>query len=357
MISRETYTAEHLEQLRSDTGADPSILERTIFAFGLLEAIRSVDMPFTFKGGTSLLVLLEQPRRLSTDIDIIVSPGIDVDHYIEEAGRIFPFKSVEENIRKGINDIEKRHFRFHFDSPRTGKDISVLLDIVFEESPYARVVERPIRSNLLLIEGDSLSVTVPEKNCILGDKLTAFAPHTTGIPFGRDKELEIIKQMFDCWTLLQEMNDYPTVAETYAAVAEIELGYRGLTELSASDILLDTINSCICIMGRNAIRPEDYKNFSTGINAIQGHIFRGRINGENAGLMACEIMHHASCLLTGQNDYRQVEDPSDYIDQKLSMRGIKRINYIRAVDPAAYVHMIESFNLLHAAGHFTDSVL
>ena len=73
MLLRENYTAEHILRLRNETGADPSILERTIFAFGLLEAIRSVNMPFIFKGGTALMVLLDEPRRLSTDIDIIVN--------------------------------------------------------------------------------------------------------------------------------------------------------------------------------------------------------------------------------------------------------------------------------------------
>ena len=65
MLTPENYTAEHIAALRMSTGADPSILERTVFAFGLLEAIRKVEMPFIFKGGTSLFVLLAQPRRLN----------------------------------------------------------------------------------------------------------------------------------------------------------------------------------------------------------------------------------------------------------------------------------------------------
>ena len=112
MLTRENYTEQHIYDLWKETGADPSILERTVFAFGLLEAIRSVGLPFIFKGGTSLLLLLDEPRRLSTDIDIIVEPGTDVDDYIQRAGKIFPFLSVEENVRKGSNDIEKRHLDF-----------------------------------------------------------------------------------------------------------------------------------------------------------------------------------------------------------------------------------------------------
>lgn len=90
MLLRENYTKEHIVELREQTGADPSILERTVFAFGLLEAIRSVGMPFISKGGTSHLVLLDHPRRLSTDIDIIVDKDTDVDDYINK-GTIYVF--------------------------------------------------------------------------------------------------------------------------------------------------------------------------------------------------------------------------------------------------------------------------
>lgn len=89
MLTRENYTEQHIYDLWKETSADPSILERTVFAFGLLEAIRSVGLPFIFKGGTSLLLLLDEPRRLSTDIDIIVEPGTDVEDYIQRAGKIF----------------------------------------------------------------------------------------------------------------------------------------------------------------------------------------------------------------------------------------------------------------------------
>ena len=63
MLLSENYTAEHILRLREETGADPSILERTVFAFGLLEAIRSVGMPFIFKGGTSGYICCYHPTR------------------------------------------------------------------------------------------------------------------------------------------------------------------------------------------------------------------------------------------------------------------------------------------------------
>ena len=356
MLLRDNYTEEHIKDLRKLTGADPSILERTVFAFGLLEAISMVGLPFIFKGGTSLLLLLDSPRRLSTDIDIIVEPGTDIDSYIQKAGQIFPFISVEENVRKGSNNIEKRHFRFLFTSPRSGKPISILLDVVFEHNPYRKLVEKPISSTLLLAEGTNLTVKLPDKNCILADKLTAFAPHTTGIPFGQDKELEIIKQMYDCWTLIGEMDDYPTVVSVYRDIAQIEMGYRGMGG-SVNDVLLDTIESCICIMGRNGIRTDDYQNFAAGINSIQGHIFNGRINGENAGLMACAVMYLASCILTGQSEFEKVSNPEPFRSEELTMKGTRRIRYIRNVDPMSYAYLVKSFRFLQTDGYYQDTIL
>lgn len=76
MLSKSIYTGEYIQELYERTGNDPALLERAIYAFGLLEAIKKVELPFCFKGGTSLMLLLDHPRRLSTDIDIIVEPGI-----------------------------------------------------------------------------------------------------------------------------------------------------------------------------------------------------------------------------------------------------------------------------------------
>lgn len=96
MVKPVCFTREHIEKIRSGFTVDNSILERSIFALALLEALAKVGMPFIFKGGTSLLLLLEKPRRLSTDIDIILQPGTDVQSYLELAGEIYPFLSMEQ---------------------------------------------------------------------------------------------------------------------------------------------------------------------------------------------------------------------------------------------------------------------
>lgn len=341
MISKENYTKEHIEYLRSKNGSDPILLERTIYAFGLLEAIKKTGLDFIFKGGTSLLLLLDTPQRLSTDIDIIVKPNVDINKYIKEAGKIFPFLSYKEDIRKGRNNIEKRHYKFQYESPISNKPFNILLDVLFEENPYTSIVNKELVNSLLLSSGDNLTIQLPDSNSILGDKLTAFAPHTTGIPLGVNKELEIIKQMYDCYTLFNMANNYEILKSTYKNVVNKELEYRGLN-LNYKDVLLDTINACLCIISRGAVNKEEYKEYLSGINKIQGHIINNRINGELAGEYACSVLYLASCL------YKNVKNIKKDIkvDESITIKNSRSINYIKLKNKLAYSYIVESYNLL-----------
>jgi hypothetical protein len=227
MILHENFSEKHIRELQKTSRRDSILLERTVYAFGLLEAIARVGMPFIFKGGTSLILLMDKPRRLSTDIDIIVAPGTDIDYYIDEASKIFPFLRVEEQIRIGRNNIEKRHFKFTYDSHIGGHELYILLDVLFEEHHYEKIVERQIKNDLLITEPEYLNVMLPSRSCVLGDKLTAFAPHTTGILLNQNKNMEIMKQFYDVSSLLDEFEDFEDVRKTYFNVVVSEIGYRG----------------------------------------------------------------------------------------------------------------------------------
>ncbi len=345
MLTRENFSKEHIEELRRDSGNDPSLLERVLFAFGLLEAITRVELPFIFKGGTCLMLLLKRPMRLSTDIDIIVEPGTDIDLYINEAGKIFPFIRVDEHKRIGKNNIEKRHFKFMYLSPVSGKEVTILLDVLFEENNYSSVVTRNIKNELLLVEKPDIMVKIPNINCILGDKLTAFAPHTTGIPFGISKELEIMKQMFDCMTLFREIDNFDEVKSTYDKIVKAELAYRGL-EISKEEVLKDTIDACACIIGRGSILAEDYKHYQKGLSGIRGHIYKTKYNGEYAALYACEVMYLAASVLTGQERCPLITEPEKYIDSKIALREYNKLTYMKKAKLEAYGYIVEAVNML-----------
>ena len=64
MIQPISFSEEHIRELQKTSKRDPVLLERAVYAFGLLEALARVGMPFIFKGGTCLMLLMNRPRRL-----------------------------------------------------------------------------------------------------------------------------------------------------------------------------------------------------------------------------------------------------------------------------------------------------
>lgn len=78
-------------------------------------------------------------------------------------------------------------------------------------------------------------VTVPSAEDILGDKLTAFAPNTTGIPYyknGRSCSMEIAKQLYDVGRLFENVSGLQITAKAFRKIAVVELSYRSWERIS-----------------------------------------------------------------------------------------------------------------------------
>ena len=344
MLSKENFTLEHIMELRTQNRKDPGLLERVMYAFGLLEAIAQVGMPFIFKGGSRLMLLTPYPRRLSTDIDIIVEPGTDIDFYIMEAAKIFPFKRYEEQTRIGKNKIVKRHFKFIYDSPVQKGEFYILLDVVFSQSPYKYTMLVNIQNDMLVLEKEAIMVTVPTPDCILGDKLTAFAPHTTGIHFGVDKEMEIMKQLYDVATLTDFIEDQESMVDTYYKAVAEETAYRGI-ESTWEDVLNDTISSAACIIGKGTLQPEEFPLYIKGIRALDSHVLGEKYSGEIAAYQACKVMYLAACILTGHK-YQTIEHPENYMDVSIGKSKYKKMAYVKKQKLEAYAYLVEAVHLL-----------
>lgn len=345
MLKKENFTEEHIRDLQSASHRDPLLLERSVYAFGLLEAITRVGMPFIFKGGTCLMLLLERPMRLSTDIDIIVAPGTDLNTFIEEAGKIFPFVSVEEQVRKGKNNIEKRHFKFVYESPVMERSIYILLDVLFEDAKYKRLIAKPIKNELILTDGEDLTVQIPSVESILGDKLTAFAPHTTGILLNSNKDMEIIKQLYDVMTLIEVAEDFTEVRETYYSLVQDEIAYRGL-DIGPGDALRDTYNAAVSIASRGKVSKEDYVSYLQGLRDVRSHIYVENFSAEEASKRVPVVMYLVACLLKNVPSEKDI-DSAAYLGAGFISDELKALKSLRKVAPAGYACAVKADRLLN----------
>lgn len=69
--------------------------------------------------------------------------------------------------------------------------------MLFEENHYAQLVQKEIAYDLLLTDGENQMVSIPSVDCVLGDKLTAFAPYTTGILLRKNKDITPADALMD----------------------------------------------------------------------------------------------------------------------------------------------------------------
>jgi predicted nucleotidyltransferase component of viral defense system len=218
MINQEKISAEWLNQVsKQHRNADKILVEKVIRALLLLEGLAKQKIDFVFKGGTALMLHFNSTKRLSIDIDIILPNEIkNLESVLDTIAKEQGFLRKELQHRSTNSKIKKEHYKFFY-TPlhKTKKDEEyVLLDILFEEVNYANIISLPIQSDFVPKSGKAIDVNVPSLEDILGDKLTAFAPNTTGIPYFKKEDsmsMEIIKQLYDIGNLFDAVSDLETI--------------------------------------------------------------------------------------------------------------------------------------------------
>ena len=359
MISKDCFTTGWIDQKSKELQYnDKNILEKVIRAFSLLDMLAQSGCSFHFKGGSCLMLLLKNGHhRLSIDIDIICPPGTDIEQYLKsykDFGFI-DYKSVER-IQRGTN-IPKSHAKFFYkvaflnDSDRQE---SILLDVLNEDCNYEEVLELPIDGPFLKIDGTPNVVKVPSIGDILGDKLTAYAPNTTGIPYfkknheggARDCSMEIIKQLYDIARLFDEVDNLEVTSKSFARIAEVELSYRGL-ENNPQLIFEDIRQTSLCLVTRGAEGKGDFAMLQRGISRIKSFMFHGDYFIENAIIDASRAAYLATLLEKRQTEIERYNgDPMSTAALDINPKLSNKLNRLKRQSPEAYFYWAKISQLL-----------
>lgn len=329
MIHASSFSGDWLEYKRRESGRDPALIEKMIYALHLVEQLQVSGLPFIFKGGTSLVLLMNEPRRFSVDIDIVVDAAMtreELEGYLNKVVGTSTFIRVELDQRRSYQgEIPKAHYKFIYASNVPNKrggqvsqnpETEILLDVLFAENPYPATVEKPVRSAWLKHDGDPILVRVPCINSITGDKMVAFAPCTTGVPYFSQKEREIIKQLFDVGNLFDQINDVELVRKAYHIAATAEMRYR--TErgiISVEQVLQDTIDTALLLATPKCAPDNEGKlaELMIGIRQFTHFVFDRRGYGiEDALLSTAKVAYLAAYLLKGETGPLQRFDKATF---------------------------------------------
>jgi hypothetical protein len=281
MIDIASLSAGWITEKRNKYSKDPNLMESMIYALYLLEKLKMSGLEFCFKGGTSLLLLMPKPKRFSVDIDIIISPQTDreqLETHFRKVIETSVFIRLELDEKRSYQGtVPKAHYKFIYNSNfpnknQQGEIVSnpereILLDILFAKNHYPVLTEKALDTEWLKQDTPPVTLTVPDINSIAGDKLTAFAPNTTGILYGRGKEKEIIKQLFDVGCLFNLLTDIEVFKKSFLTPAEEEISYRSERKIEIpQQVLHDIIDTALLIARKDILKSEDEKRKFTEIN-------------------------------------------------------------------------------------------
>lgn len=299
MIKIESASKERIEAIVKSKKTDKILVEKTVRALMLLEGLAKSDLYFVFKGGSALMLLLNSSKRLSIDIDIVVPDKyVEFEDILKNICKDYGFTRFEKQKREVKTQIDKVHYKLFFESVVEGKESNILLDILKEDIHYQDIIEIPIDSFFVELDGTAIPVKVPDFNNILGDKLTAFAPNTTGIPYRKgDKEMgmEIIKQMYDIGCLCEYADNPEVISSVFSSFAHTEIQYRGAI-CTVPDVLDDIMDNSleICLRGNHG--KADFSILSKGIVQVKGFIYSETFHLEKAITYAAKAAYISTVI-------------------------------------------------------------
>ncbi|WP_291123279.1 nucleotidyl transferase AbiEii/AbiGii toxin family protein [Flavobacterium sp. UBA6046] len=340
MINKESHTIQWITNLKNKLGRriDPKLIEKVIWALTLLEQLRLKGLNFTFKGGTALLLATETPKRFSIDIDIIT------EHTEEEIKTVLQ-KIVEEktfisweddNNRKHAPDAPIGHFKTYYESVVDGNTEPILLDLLYTPNPYPEVCEIPIKHSWLSTSDEVTIITMPTFDAILGDKLTAFAPKTTGILYSKNRPVEIIKQLYDIAFLFDNIANLETVKSSYNKVVQEEIGFRKL-EITAKEVLEDTWQACYTLAERDT-KSDEFFHLQLGIRNFTNFTI-DRFSIDEAITAAAKVAYLTNLIQSGKIiKIERFKNPLEIKDWLIENPEYNKLNKLKKNNPEGFYY-------------------
>jgi hypothetical protein len=369
MIKAHCFTGQWLDTFRKQKNhsrIDKIILEKMIYALHLLEELRAQGLEFVFKGGTSLVLLLAQDNRFSIDIDIIcITDRKELESIFGKIIGVSRFTSYElDTHRSYLPGVPKAHYKFSFETNLLGSG-TILLDILLEKQLYPELIEKPIKTKWIDVENEYF-VTLPSVDSITGDKLTAFAPNTIGIPYfkGRDRQpfsMEICKQLFDLSRLFEQIQDVGTVAASFIAFSAQEIAYRKTAQenpvdLTPEDVLQDTLDTCLILAKRGTgsiSEQEKFIELQKGIRAFgTGFLMSGTFRIDDAIIASARIAYLTAKLMANDLSpihYYKGQNVSELIIEDSNWNFLNRLK--RQPDKSSFYYWYLTVRLLKGSKH------
>ena len=345
-LKRECFTRDWIDQKSREIRTGNTFLEKCLHAFELLGRLQQEGLDFVFKGGTSLLLRLPDPKRLSIDIDIVSRESAARLERILGRCITTPFIGHDEDKRRHNRPPRRRHWNFGYNSisPGSCPEPYVILDVLEEDVLYNDVSEVEIRAPF--IDADhAIRVRIPTIDNLLADKLTAFAPNTIGQEYGDTHPEKIAKHFFDIGELFDHAESMHVIRDVYHRIASAEINYRRNERgLDVSQCLDDTIETARLVAGLaidQQLHPDNSPVLRRGIDQLSGHLIGIAFGPRDAAVATAKAAYLAAAI---KHDNMQPLDQvrfdsariAELADVAIETRPV--LNRLKQISPEAFYY-------------------
>jgi len=273
------FTKQNIEE--NKFSASPALAEQAVYCLELVAELNKAGLNFQFKGGNSLLLVLEKPERFSIDVDIATDCTREdieqcLDYIIKE---YITFTKWEKRQHKTKPWIPLSSYYLFYPSLYDSSETNIMLDAQLRRSPYRTGFKKVSSGNLYRSD---IETEIPYPESIIGDKLLTLGPSTLGIPIGKGKEAQRLKHVFDIARLLRTSPKVSLIRESFNACLHHENEIQGTT-IPVRAIVDDTVEFCRSVTHHDSFPSGQQftgvlQENVAGLEPFAKHLFRSGYN-------------------------------------------------------------------------------
>ena len=196
----------------------------------------------------------------------------------------------------------------------------MILDVVTTSVPNPYKERRALVHTALINDGEPVMIVTPTLEGLLGDKLTACAPLTVGVPIhssiisGTDrthnKHQQMIKQLYDVNVLIPLANDWSVVGSAFARTLDVQRDVFGQT-FRDEEVVMDLTDRALAMFGQldREYHPDLYLAHQGGHRSLSNYIVdRSSFEYVDVKMAALRSAEIGQCITYGRTPIKVFKD-------------------------------------------------
>ncbi len=165
--------------------------------------------------------------------------------------------------------------------------------------------------------------------------------------YGKDKELEIIKQLFDLGLLFDVVEDINLVTKTFHTIAAQELTYRGQGGQSTAKVLKDSFHTaCLIGMRGSGAEKEEYEELLSGIKKMANYVFVEHFTLDSAILCAAKVAYLTALIANKAPTIARFDPTLELANLAIQNLTYNRLNKVKKTSPEAFYYFYRAIESL-----------